>query len=132
MDATFWHYTLAFPLLILLGTLVHCLRAWPNFVPDRQDFTPGNPLLNYKLNDMMSANYGFMDYLVGTDYDEEGFYEFFSRRNWRNMCLWTTAIGYTMLLSFPELLEGYVSIVNQTPAWLWNLLLERVKNLRLI
>ena len=45
MDATFWHYTLAFPLLILLGTLVHCLRAWPNFVPDRQDFTPGNPLL---------------------------------------------------------------------------------------
>ena len=80
----------------------------------------------------MSANYGFMDYIVGTDYDEEGFYDFFSRRNWRNMCLWTVAVGYTVLLSFPELTERYVSILNAALAWLWDLAQERSKNLRLI
>ncbi len=132
MEATVWHYLLALPLLLLLGCLVHCARAWFNIFPDRYNLIPDRPWLNHKLDDLLSANYGFWDMVVATEYDEEGFYEFFSRRNWRNMCIWTVAIGYAMLFGYPDLESGYVSIVNQTPAWLWELLKYRIENLRLL
>lgn len=132
MEATVWHYLLALPMLLVLGSLVHCFRSWPNFIPDRFDLKPSRPWLNFKLNDMLSANYGFWDYVVGTDYDEDGFYEFFSRRNWRNMCIWTVAIGYALLFGYPELESGYVSVVNATPGWLWDLIRFRFENLRIV
>ena len=132
MQATIWHYILALPILIVLGSLVHWFRSWPNFMPDRYDLDPANPVMNYKLNDMLSLNYGFWDYVVGTDYDEEGFYVFLSSRNWRNMCLWTVVLGYAALLSFPELMDTYVSIVNRSPSWLWELLKKRMANLSLL
>lgn len=131
VEAHFWHYLLAIPLLMLVGTAVHCFRAWFNVLPDRLDLFPRNPMLSGAVDSMMSNNHSFWDMLAGTEYDENGYYEFFSFKNLRIQWTWVVAPGLAILLSYPELSSAYAGVVNAAPGWLWEMLVYRLQNIEL-
>ena len=92
---------------------LHVFRSSFNFIPDR--FHAGGGLFGreHVIDDMLSANYGFWDMVAGTEYNEDGFYEFFSLKNLRIACTWTVAIGLAVLFSYPDLWEGFVAVAEQ-------------------
>ena len=126
------HYLIAVPLLMFLGTLIHCARAWFNVYPDRLSIFPRRPMLDSLMDSWAGDNYSFWDMLAGTEYDENGYYAFFSFKNLRIQWLWTVAIGIVVLLSVPELADAYAGVVNATPRWLWELTIYRLQNLKLV
>lgn len=127
-----WYLFAAVLVLVLLGAAVHVFRSSFNFIPDR--FHAGGGLFwrEHIIDDMLSANYGFWDMVAGTEYDEDGFYEFFSVKNLRIACTWTVAIGLAVLFSYPGLWEGFTAIADQAPGWLWDLIVYRIVNIQLI
>lgn len=126
-----WHYIVAFMTLTTLGAAIHIFRSSFNFIPDRFNLAPGHFWRNHAIDDMLSTNYGFWDMVAGTEYDEDGFYEFFSRRNLRICCTWTIAVGMTLLLSYQDLQDRFIAIVDAAPGWLWALFVYRIENLTL-
>lgn len=133
MEATFWHYALAFPLLGVLGSLMHCLRSWITILLQDVDLASLRPhFIDRSTFSFLTNNHAIWDRGAGKDELDKPSYEFFSRRNWRNMCLWTVAIGYALLLGYPELERGYVLVVNSAPRWIWDLIKYRIENLRLL
>ena len=130
-EAGIIHYLLAVPLLMVLGTLGHCFRAWFNVLPDKLDLFPHRPGLSNAFDAMWSNNYSFWDMLVGTEYDANGYYEFFSFKNLRTQWLWTVAPGLAVLFSYADLANAYAGVVNAAPGWLWNLLVYRIQNMKL-
>ena len=127
-----WHLTVAFLTLALLGVAIHIFRSSLNVIPDISVTGTGRPARDHMINDMLSANYGFWDMVAGTEYDEDGFYEFFSRKNLRISCTHAIAVGLAVLLSFDPLWVGFTSVVDNAPEWLWDLFLYRIENLELI
>ncbi|MCV9966127.1 hypothetical protein OIU34_30100 [Pararhizobium sp. BT-229] len=127
-----WYLVVAVFTLVLFGVAVHVFRSSFNIIPDR--LNPGRGLFwrEHAVDDMFSTNYGFWDMVAGTEYDEDGFYEFFSIKNLRIACTWSVALGLAVLLSYAELWESFTSIVDRAPGWLWELIVYRVKNIRLI
>jgi hypothetical protein len=122
------YVTIAILMLIVLGVAVHVFRSTANFFPDIYVSGGKNPARDHAINDMLSANYGFWDMVAGTEYDQEGFYEFFSRKNLRISCTHTTAVGLAVLSSIDGLWLFFTTTVDAAPLWLWNLFVYRVQN----
>ncbi|WP_275785688.1 hypothetical protein [Pararhizobium gei] len=125
-----WYLVVAVLVLVLLSAICHIFRSSFNFMPDR--FHSGGGLFwrEHIIDDMLSSNYGFWDMVAGTEYDEDGFYEFFSIKNLRIACTWTVPTGLAALFSYPGLWEGFTAIVDEAPGWLWDLIVYRIENLR--
>jgi hypothetical protein len=124
-----WHIIAAILTLIVLGAASHVFRASFNFVPDRFNAAPGRFWANHAIDDMLSTNYGFWDMVAGTEYDSDGYYEFFSLKNLRISCTWTVVCGMTMLLSIPGGWAWFSVVVDAAPGWLWALFLDRLNNM---
>lgn len=127
-----WYIVVAVLMLLVLGTAIHIFRASFNFIPDRFVTGRGRFWREHVIDDMLSANYGFWDMVAGTEYDKDGFYEFFSLKNLRINCLHTVAVGLAVLLSVDSLWEGFKAVVDAAPGWLWALFIHRIENLTLI
>lgn len=127
-----WHLIAAILTLALLGALIHIFRSSFNFMPDIFVSGTGRPMREHMINDMMSANYSAWDMLVGTEYDEDGFYEFFSGKNLRICCTQSILFGLAALLSVDPLWTAFTDLVDKAPGWLWDLFVYRIENLELI
>ncbi|WJR68453.1 hypothetical protein QTA58_06790 [Neorhizobium sp. CSC1952] len=127
-----WHVFAAISTLTLLGVAVHIFRSSFNFIPDLFVSGSGRFFREHMINDMLSANYGFWDMIAGTEYDKEGFYEFFSLKNLRICCTHTMAVGLAAFLAFNPLWEKFTEVADKAPSWLWALFIYRIENLTFI
>lgn len=132
VEATFWHYILAVPLLFLLGGLIHCMRGVFNVLPDRLNLFPGRPYANDMADIRFSSNFSFWDWIAGTEYDEDGYYELFSFKNLRLHWTWTVPTGLVLLVSYPEASRIYAAAVNGAGVWFWDLVIFRLQNVTLM
>ncbi|OJF89845.1 hypothetical protein [Pararhizobium antarcticum] len=124
-----WHITAAILTLTMIGTAAHVFRSSFNFIPDRFNAAPGRFWTNHAIDDMLSSNYGFWDMVAGTEYDSDGYYEFFSLRNLRIACTWTIACGTAIGLSIPGGWDWFAATANAAPGWLWALFVHRLNNM---
>ena len=67
IEASTWHYAVAFVLFVLLGAVGHVVRALFNVYPDRLS---DKPLLDLAISD----GYDWSDRIFGTEYDDAGYY----------------------------------------------------------
>jgi hypothetical protein len=118
-----WYYLLAGLCLVLIGTLAHVLRAVVNVYPDR---LTDKPWLDMAISD----GYDLNDRLLGTEYDEAGFYKLDSTRNLAIAVFSTLAAGWgAMLLSTP-LAVLFAHGADQAFAWLGDLGIRRLGEAR--
>ena len=127
-----WHIVAATLVLLLVGVVIHVSRASFNFMPDVFMPARGRLFREFFINDMMSSNYSFWDMVVGTEYDEDGFYEFFSRKNLRLACTHSLVVGMAILLSIDPLWQAFAQLADKAPGWLWDLFVYRIENLKFI
>lgn len=124
-EAATWHYVVAFGLFLLLGAIGHLCRAVFNVYPDRLS---DRPMLDLAISD----GYDWNDRLFGTEYDDAGYYRLDSWRNFRNAALFT-ALGGIAVMLFSEGASGLIAHgIDLGLAWLWDLFLYRIENIRLI
>jgi hypothetical protein len=123
-QAYLWHYLVAGLVFALLGVVGHVTRAVFNVFPDRLSDKP--------LMDMMISNgYNLGDYLFCTEYDDAGYYRLDSLRNLRNSVVATLLCGWGVMLFVPGASGLAASAINGSLAWLWQLFLERLNDIRL-
>lgn len=117
------YYLLAGALLALLGFLGHVLRAVVNLYPDRLS---DKPLMDMAISD----GYDAQDRLLGTEYDEYGFYMLDSRRNLMIAVLSTLALGWGAMLLSTELALAFAQGVDVVFASVGELFMRRLAEAR--
>ncbi|UDF28627.1 UNVERIFIED_ORG: hypothetical protein LHK14_14020 [Roseateles sp. XES5] len=122
VEASTWHYAVAFVLFVLLGAVGHVVRALFNVYPDRLS---DKPMLDLAISD----GYDWSDRIFGTEYDDAGYYRLDSWHNFRNACLWSGLGGVAAMLFSGEA-SGLVAYgIDTGLAWLWDLFLYRLQTL---
>lgn len=88
-----WHFVVAAALFALCGLAAHVIRAVFNVFPDKLSDTPA-------VNIMVSGGYSWGDYLIGTEFDDAGYYRLDSLKNLRiSISYWLIAGLGVMLVS---------------------------------
>lgn len=88
-----WHFVVAAALFALCGLAAHVIRAVFNVFPDKLSETPA-------VNVMVSGGYSWGDYLIGTEFDDAGYYRLDSVKNLRiSISYWLIAGLGLMLFS---------------------------------
>lgn len=88
-----WHFVAAAALFALCGLAAHVFRAVFNVFPDKLSDTPA-------VNAMVSGGYSWGDYLIGTEFDDAGYYRLDSLKNLRiSISCWLIAGLGLMLFS---------------------------------
>ena len=122
-EAATWHYAVAFVLFLILGAVGHVCRTVFNVLPDRLS---DKPMLDLVISD----GYDTSDHLFGTEYDDAGYYRLDSWRNFRNATLLCGFGGLAVML-FSDGASGAIARgIDMSLAWLWDLFLYRLQNLR--
>lgn len=125
------YYALAVPVFLLVGLLHHAVRGIFNLYPDR-GYT-STPREGYSFtDDFLSGNYSMTDHLVGTEYDENGYYDLHSIKNLRIACQFALAGGFAALILIPGLDQLFRQAVDLVALWLWDLFVFRIYNLKLV
>lgn len=123
VEASTWHYAVAFVLFLVLGAVGHVLRALVNVYPDRLS---DKPMLDLVISD----GYDWNDRLFGTEYDDAGYYRLDSWRNFRNATLWSGFGGLAVMLFSDDAWKLVAYGIDAALAWLWDLFLYRLQTLR--
>ena len=113
------YYLLAGAMLALIGAIAHVLRAVVNMYPERLSDKPWMDMA-------VSDGYDASDRLLGTEYDEFGFYMLDSRRNLMIAVLSTLAAGWGAMLLSTELALAFADAVNVSVSWIGELFLRRL------
>lgn len=88
-----WHFVAAAALFALCGLAAHVIRAVFNVFPDKLSDTPA-------VNVLVSGDYSWGDYLIGTEFDDAGYYRLDSLKNLRiSVSYWLIAGLGVMLFS---------------------------------
>lgn len=126
----FYYYLIAVPLFAVLGVLHHIVRGAFNLYPDR-GYT-NTPREGYSFtDDYLSDNYSMVDHLVGTEYDDNGYYDLHSLKNVRIACQFSIFGGLAMLVVIPGFDQLFRQGVDLAAVWLWDLFVYRIINLKL-
>ncbi|MCF3640720.1 hypothetical protein LXM94_12160 [Rhizobium sp. TRM95111] len=118
-EAATWHYAVAFALFLVLGAVGHVTRAVFNMFPDRLSD-------NDTMDMLVSDGYGWNDKLLGTEYDDGGFYRLDSYRNVRNACLMSGFGGLAVMVFSDGASIAIAQGIDAALAWLWGLFLHRL------
>lgn len=118
-----WYYFTAGVLLALLGALAHVVRALVNVFPDR---LTDKPWLDMAISDGYDAS----DQLLGTEYDEAGFYRLDSGRNLAIAVLSSLAAGWGAMLFWTDLAVFFAHSVDQVFAWIGDPFMRRLQAAR--
>lgn len=125
------YYAIAVPVFLLFGLLHHAVRGIFNLYPDR-GYT-STPRDGYSFtDDFLSGNYSVTDHLVGTEYDENGYYDLHSLKNLRIACQFSLVGGMGALILVPGLDLLFRDAVDFVALWLWDLFVYRIYNLKLV
>jgi hypothetical protein len=121
-QAHLWHYIVAGILLAMLGALGHVCRAVFNVLPDRLSDKPWMDM-------MISSGYNLDDRLLGTEYDEAGYYRLDSLKNLRNYVVSMVIGGWGAMLVVPDASGMIAYWIDRAGLWLWDLFLYRLANI---
>ena len=86
-----WHFVVAGMIFALFGVIAHVTRAVFNVFPDKISDTP-------TVNVLVSSDYGWADYLWGTEFDDAGYYRLDSLKNLRLSVLFTMFGGLAAMV----------------------------------
>lgn len=90
-----WHFIVAGIVFVMLGALAHVVRAVFNVFPDKLSDTPA-------VNVLVSSDYNWGDYLIGTEFDDGGYYRLDSLKNLRLSISYWLIAGFGMMLISAE------------------------------
>ena len=90
-----WHFIVAGIIFVVLGALAHVVRAVFNVFPDKLSDTPA-------VNVLVSSDYSWGDYLIGTEFDDGGYYRLDSLKNLRLSVTYWLIAGFGMMLISAE------------------------------
>lgn len=90
-----WHFIVAGIVFVMLGALAHVVRAVFNVFPDKLSDTPA-------VNVLVSSDYSWGDYLIGTEFDDGGYYRLDSLKNLRLSISYWLFAGFGMMLISAE------------------------------
>ena len=117
------YYLLAGALFALFGLVAHVSRAIFNVYPDRLS---DKPLMDMAVSDGYDAS----DRLLGTEYDEAGYYKLDSLRNLSIAVLSTLALGWGSMLLSTEIALAFAYAFNELAAWIGELFMRRLSEAR--
>jgi hypothetical protein len=117
------YYRLAGVVFALLGVAGHVCRAVVNVYPDRLSDKPW-------LDMAISDGYDLNDRILGTEYDEAGFYRLDSGRNLFIAVLLTLAPGWGAMLFSTEVAVLFAQGADYILAWLGDLFMRRLAEIR--
>jgi hypothetical protein len=120
-----WYYLLAGVLFALFGAVAHVSRAVFNVYPDRLSDKPW-------LDMAVSDGYDMSDRLFGTEYDDAGYYRLDSLRNLAVSVLSTLALGWGAMLFSTDIALAFVHAINELFAWIGDLFMRRLAEMRWI
>ncbi len=110
-DVHFWHLPIVILLSALVGFIGHCARAMFNVFPDR--VTDSDAL------DMVISNgYNGEDALLGTEYNDGGYYQFESARNIFIYCGTAIFVGTIAWFTVPGFAGGLAALIETSFAWI--------------
>jgi len=118
------YYLIAGLCFALMGAAGHVIRAKFNLVPDRL-------FRRDSLNLIVSDGYDLKDMLLGTEYDDAGYYRFDSIKNFKISVGWTVGTGWALMLLSTGLAVQVASLIDGAGLWFWDLLMLRIREARL-
>lgn len=114
-----WYYLLAGVTFVLMGAIGHVCRAVFNVYPDR--------LTDKSWLDMaISDGYDLNDRLLGTEYDDAGFYRLDSGRNLSNAVFLTVVPGWLAMRVSTDVAVLFARGADFCLSWIGNLFLQRL------
>ncbi|MDO9414801.1 hypothetical protein [Pararhizobium sp.] len=124
-EAATWHYFAAAALFWILGAIGHVCRAVFNLLPDRLSDKP-------MMDMMLSDGYDWTDRVFGTEYDDAGYYQLDSAKNFQNSCVFTVLGGMGAMLFSSDFSGMMAWLIDAGIVWLWELWFIRLGEIRLI
>lgn len=113
------YYLLAGVVFALMGAIGHVCRAVVNVYPDR---LTDKPWLDMAISD----GYDMSDRILGTEYDEGGYYMLDSRRNLFNAVLLTLLPGWGAMLLSTDVALLFAQGADFALLWLGELFMQRL------
>ncbi|EDQ31498.2 hypothetical protein HPDFL43_13852 [Hoeflea phototrophica DFL-43] len=118
-----WHFAVAGILFVVLGTLAHVIRAVFNVFPDKLSDTPA-------VNVLVSSDYSWGDYLIGTEFDYAGYYRLDSLKNLRNSVSYWLIAGFGLMLFSAEAAQLIAYGIEAGIAGFVDLFWQRIEDLK--
>lgn len=117
------YYLLAGVVFVLMGAIGHVCRALFNVYPDR---LTDKPWLDMAISD----GYDMNDRLLGTEYDDAGYYVLDSRRNLANAVILALAPGWGAMLFSTDVAVLFAQGTDYAFAWVGELFMQRLAEAR--
>ncbi|GAB5461791.1 hypothetical protein [Hoeflea alexandrii] len=118
-----WHFIVAGIVFVMLGALAHVVRAVFNVFPDKLSDTPA-------VNVLVSSDYSWGDYLIGTEFDDGGYYRLDSLKNLRLSISYWLFAGFGMMLISAEAAQMVAFGIETALSAFVELFWYRIENLR--
>lgn len=118
-----WHFAVAGILFVVLGTLTHVIRAVFNVFPDKLSDTPA-------VNVLVSSDYSWGDYLIGTEFDYAGYYRLDSLKNLRISVSYWLIAGFGLMLFSAEAAQMIAYGIEAGIAGFVDLFWQRIEDLK--
>ena len=117
------YYLVAGVFFALLGLAGHVVRAVVNLYPDRLS---DKPLMDMAVSD----GYDAQDHILGTEYDDFGYYKLDSRRNVTIAVLSSLALGWLAMLLATDVALVVAACIDWLFGSVWSLFLQRLGEAR--
>jgi hypothetical protein len=117
-----WHFAVAGLIFVLLGVLAHVCRAVFNVFPDKLSDTPA-------VNILVSSDYGWADYLWGTEFDDAGYYRLDSLKNLRQSVVFSVFGGLGAMLLIDGAGLGIATLIETGIGGFADLFWQRIAEL---
>lgn len=118
-----WHFVIAGILFAALGLLAHIIRAVFNVFPDKLSDTPA-------VNVLVSSDYSWGDYLIGTEFDDAGYYRLDSLKNLRLSVSYWLVAGFGVMLFSAEAAQLVAYGIEAGISGFVDLFWQRVEDLK--
>jgi hypothetical protein len=118
-----WHFIVAGIIFVVLGALAHVVRAVFNVFPDKLSDTPA-------VNVLVSSDYSWGDYLIGTEFDDGGYYRLDSLKNLRLSVTYWLIAGFGMMLISAEAAQMVAYGIEAGLSAFVDLFWYRIENLK--
>lgn len=118
-----WHFVVAGMVFAALGVLAHVIRAVFNVFPDKLSDTPA-------VNILVSSDYSWGDYLIGTEFDDAGYYRLDSLKNVRLSVMYWLIAGLGMMLFSAEAAQAVAWGIEASISGFIDLFWQRVADLK--
>lgn len=118
-----WHFAVAGVIFAVLGMIAHIIRAVFNVFPDKLSDTPA-------VNILVSSDYSWGDYLIGTEFDDAGYYRLDSLKNLRLSVTYWLIAGFGVMLFSAEAAQAIAYLIEAGISGIVDLFWQRIAELK--